>query len=308
MNHAVAQKVLTRMVRPVPQQGVEAQSVATRLRLAIGRAAAFIGLEMKPFSTAVRESKGADIARALPDACLLVTAEGADGVIGFFALDQAVVAAIRDTQLRGSITGQVNRIRDFTGADCTLVAAFLSQLRCELGELCHLLGMDGDANAVEIGLVPRTATSVALSFARHDLVLVEAAVSLGETELEGRLSFGFRKILSAQTPDEGRADGTWRTVLANNVLDADLALQVVLGRMHMPLHEVLDIALGDVIPLNGIGISGLRVETAGGDLLCHARLGQAAGLRAVRREALAPHDLQPPQIAATLTLPTEEGR
>lgn len=306
MVQAVAQNIMTRMVRSAPQQTLETPSIAAQLRVAVSRAASCIGLTIKPLSTSVREVQGAQLGQDISPEWLILPLAGAEGVTGFFALDRAVVTAIRDAQLCGSAGATLGDHRSFTAADRVLVAQFLGALRTELIEIDGAAGLSAMGSLAQIGLSPRSPGAMALAMAGGQVIIADVAVAMGDGAREGHLSFGCLQAQDTPEEENSLSREVWRDSLAHGVLDSVMPLQVVLGRLQVPLRTILDLAIGDIVPLNGVRIAGLRVEARNGELLCHARLGQAAGLRAVRLEAMSPPEIEPPQMSAALAVTSEE--
>lgn len=297
MVQAVARKILARMVRPLPPQIFETPSIASQLRLALSRAAAVVGLIVRPFSTELRVIKAGALANTLPAQWLVLPIRQSAEIVGFFALDQQVASAIRDIQMRGVVALSEPSERSFTAADCVLVLPLLEALQAELALMDPAVGVAAISDRAQIGTMPLDPNVLALALSQADVVKGDIALALGDTGREGHITFGCRQDQVRAAELDPCHTETWQSNLNENVLNAPMPLKVILGRVQMQLREVQAIGLGDVIPLTGMRISGLRVEGDGGDLVCLARLGQAAGLRAVRLEAPREHDLGPARIA-----------
>jgi flagellar motor switch protein FliM len=80
-------------------------------------------------------------------------------------------------------------------------------------------------------------------------------------------------------PTEERPPAT----VAGQVLLSQAPLTAVLYRLRLPLEEAEALQIGQVLPLAGVTVASVRVE-AGGQDLGPARLGQVAGMRAIRIE------------------------
>ena len=90
----------------------------------------------------------------------------------------------------------------------------------------------------------------------------------------------------------------WSAALTGNVLGARADVTAVLHRMRLPLRVVEGFALDQVLSLPGVSVGSVRIEAADARLIGHARLGQMAGMRAVRVGAPGRQDMDD-----TITLP-----
>ena len=75
-------------------------------------------------------------------------------------------------------------------------------------------------------------------------------------------------------------------------------LDAVLTRVALPLAQVLNFAVGDVLALPRAGIDRLSLVGLDGRSLSDGRLGQQNGMRAIRLTAQDIAARQPPQMAA----------
>jgi flagellar motor switch protein FliM len=93
--------------------------------------------------------------------------------------------------------------------------------------------------------------------------------------------------------------------VAPEALRAQALVEAILHRLSLPLSEASALEPGQLLPLPGVTVASVRLE-AGGVPLGPARLGQVAGMRAVRIETpLAPQlaDLPPLGAPAASLLP-----
>nr|WP_245218473.1 FliM/FliN family flagellar motor switch protein [Rubellimicrobium aerolatum] len=87
--------------------------------------------------------------------------------------------------------------------------------------------------------------------------------------------------------------------VAPQVLAAQVALDAVLHRLSLPLAEAEALHVGQLLPLPGVTVASVRLEGSGGVDLGSARLGQVAGMRAIRIEQ------PPPPALDQLPIPAE---
>ena len=96
---------------------------------------------------------------------------------------------------------------------------------------------------------------------------------------KGRTKARDREGDAAPHPDDRAA---WERRIEAQVMEAEVVLTAVLHRFDRSIAEVLDFAPGDLLTLPESAIGRLRLETGDGTAVSGGRLGQSAGLRAVR--------------------------
>lgn len=84
--------------------------------------------------------------------------------------------------------------------------------------------------------------------------------------------------------DDTETGGDWATMMQDAVSLAPATLDGVLHKSALPLGVVNGLALGSVIPIDGATVGSVRLFALGGHLVATTRLGQSAGMRAVRLE------------------------
>ncbi|EYD71389.1 FliM/FliN family flagellar motor switch protein [Limimaricola hongkongensis] len=219
---------------------------------------------------------------------MLLIGLGADGAItGLAAVEAQLRCAVVEVQTLGVPRAQPVPAGPVTGTEAAMMAPLLS------GLLDRLASVDDPDLQSVAGLRP----GVRLEDARAaGLILPEARYELLRFEVEIGPGSGRGGVLVLALP--GRADAScktppaaaWETALRDSVLQAPAELEAVLHRMRLPARDIEALASGDLLMLPGVDLTAIRLEDGRGRQVATVRLGQRAGLRAVR---LAPPEAPP---------------
>lgn len=300
-------KVMRRMARPAAPP--PSLTPARAFRLAVTRAAErSIGLPLAVLGVAEEEGLLDDLLSRLEEGLLLLSLSEGDAVVGFVALDAEARAAAVEIQTLGRVSSTSPDDRAITAADIALARPLLSAVVMEVGVAL--------AGTVLSDWVRAPAPAGRLSGAREAAVLlpdgryrvVRLTLDLGAGGRQGLLLLQIR--LPSPEP-EADAPKTPEATVATQVMAAHAPIEAVLHRLRISLAEAESLELGQVIALPGVTVASVRIEASGRDL-GPARLGQVAGMRAIRFEApLAPRldDIPMPRDSSRdLRLLTETGQ
>ncbi|MFN6979613.1 MAG: FliM/FliN family flagellar motor switch protein, partial [Gemmobacter sp.] len=100
---------------------------------------------------------------------------------------------------------------------------------------------------------------------------------------------------SAPPQDAAAAARAWSQAMAQAVNGAEVQLDAVMGRIRVPLEQVMGLEPGALIPIGAASLDSVALEAAGGRRVADARLGQNRGMRALRLTRL--EELGPPRPA-----------
>ena len=284
MADGMAGSVLRRLAQAARPVAVSAPVTPSRaLRMALTRAAQDqIGLAITVLGITEEVVTLDDLLRLIDPDMLLIALEEGEGLCGVAGIDLQTRAAVIEMQTMGQLRGLPADPRPVTSTDAAmtapLIAGFLDEL--SLGtQGTPLHGwVDGYAVGGRVGGV--RAAGLALREAAYRLVRL--TIDLGVAERQGAIMLTLpvtRDAAPVVVADPGHA---WADLLGANVAQAPANLHAVLHRMRLPLHAVEGFRVGQVLSLPGIGVGSVRLEGPDGRLVAQARLGQSAGLRAVR--------------------------
>lgn len=298
--------VLAQMTaRPAPAAAVLSPTRA--LRIALTRAAeSAAGLGITALGAADEETGLADLLARVGDDWLLLRVDGATGP-GIAALDPPLLLAVVEARTRGTLAAQEPESRTPTAADAALAAPLVAAFLRELPALAAGTALDGWPGDCAPGARLADRRALGLVLPETGFRVVSLSCWLGAGERQGAFLLALPAL---PPPDPGAARlqraAEWGQALAQSVLGAGVALDTVLHRLHMSLAAVTELEAGRVLALPGVRITGVRLETADGLCIGTGRLGQSAGMRALRIEPAAAPELAPePDPPPALDAPWE---
>ncbi len=293
--------------RPPPPSAL---TPARALRLAMTRAAEeSVGLHVAVLGVSVDEGPLDDLLSRLEDGLMLVALYEGDDPVGLVALDAEARSAVIEVQTLGRVPPVPPEPREVTAADVALARPLLTAFLREVE--------DATAGTVLAGWVRGPRATARIPGPREAMMIladtayrvVRLTLDLGAGERQGLILL----LIRQEAPKPAAADP--RTAdpptVAPQVLGAQATLVAVLHRLQLSLADAEGLQVGQIVPLPGVTVASVRVEGGGIDL-GPARLGQVAGMRAIRiEEPLTPclQDIpvaQEPSVEPPLLGPEED--
>ena len=281
--------LLRRIARPpVPPPSL---TPARALRLATTRAAErSIGLALGVLGVAEEEGLLDDLLSRLEEGLLVIAlAEGAEPV-GLAALDLEARAAIIEMQTLGRVASASPESRGVTAADVALAHPFLSSVLREIGEALVDTRLAGWLRGPRLANRLPSAREAMMYLPDGPYRIVRLTLDLGAGVRQGQFILMVRLPPAKADPEDVSARPT---TVGPQAMGAPTSLRAVLHRLSLPLDAAEALEVGQVLALPGVTVASVRIEGGGQDL-GPARLGQVAGIRAIRLEApLSPelHDI-----------------
>ncbi len=221
---------------------------------------------------------------------LIAVLQGPAEGTGLMLLTPEVVAALIEMQTLGKVGTQPLELRKPTRTDAAMVApmldAALIALEKDLAQEADLVWAGGFRYASFLD-DPRP-----LNLLMEDIGyrMLTAELSLGLGARKGRLYLALPAKGRGPMPtftakpavDETAAALGFAQALAEQVQAAGCVLDAVLGRVALPLHQVMSLEVGALVPLGRATLDQLRLSTVSGAPLAQGKLGQHRGMRAIR--------------------------
>lgn len=280
--------ILARMTARPVAGAVDVPLTSTRaLRLAMTRAAdrslgmtltvAKVTEDLKPLDTMMA---------TLPDEMSFVRLERGGVLVGLIALDVQLRAAANEVQTMGKVSTKNAPDRAHTGTDMMLAAPLCEGVLSLLPQTTQGSDLDGWVDDVTLGDPFESLRAASLAMADADYRIMRVTVDLVPDARQGEMiiSLPNHQSVTVSTP-EIMIDGTWGRRMHAAVSQAPAALQAVLHKMHLTLGYVDGLQVGDVLPLSGATVGSVRLFAPDDVMVGKARLGQSAGMRAVRIQA-----------------------
>ncbi|NBD29403.1 MAG: flagellar motor switch protein FliM [Alphaproteobacteria bacterium] len=217
-------------------------------------------------------------------------APGETGLAGLVMLDPSLRAAMIEVQTMGVLLDAAEADRPVTATDAALSRPVVAELLHELAGMGRAEFSAGMGDWTLRPLPDLRAAELMLRDVAHRHW--QASVQIGGTDRQGALHLALAQGPPADADGARDADSAdWSRSLQASLELAPAELEAVLGRLTLPLSKVNGFEVGQVLSLGPMSLGAVRLESAGTPLAGHVRLGQMAGLRAVRLER-PPQDMQ----------------
>ncbi|MFN6924055.1 MAG: FliM/FliN family flagellar motor C-terminal domain-containing protein [Tabrizicola sp.] len=287
-------------------------------RLALARAARdAMGLDLEFRRLTVSRASLAEILEIAPERALIALLDGPRGGLGVLMLDPAVTAAFIEMQTLGRLQVQPTPPRKPTRVDAAMVAGVIDRALLGLDET---LAEEADriwAGGFRYASHLEDVRPLGLLLEEEAYRVLKAEVALGPAARPGEvilvlpaLGRGERPAHVAEVDDTSAPQFT--ATLAAQVLQAGSCLDAVIGRLTLPIRQILDLKAGDVLAMPLSTLDGVALETLDGQSIARARLGQNRGMRAVKllsaEPSATPHLPAAKTVAQAGPGPAEEWR
>lgn len=233
-----------------------------------------------------RRSRTVSLAELLdsldPDAFVALLTPGPVGC-GLVVVDQSGFTALVEAMTVGRLAARTPPPRRATATDAALMGEVLDAM---------LEGLRGDAAvaAMRVGRpVPdHRLLPVLLDDGAFTLVTVEAEMVAGGVRRAVQVALALpqpapvRAADGVPETDRDPAPGRWSAALETAVMGVPAVLAAELGRVTLPLREVLALTVGSALTLPMSALEEVRLVALDGTVQAVGRLGQTRGMRAVR--------------------------
>lgn len=272
--------------RPARAEGAPGADRGWRLALARATRDA-MGLDLDIRALTVSRFSLAEILETVPERALLALLDGPQGGLGVIMLSPMVTASLIEMQTLGRLSPQPPAPRRPSRIDAAMVAGVIDRALAGLEET---LAEEADlswAGGFRYASWLEDARPLALMLEEDAYRVLTAEVAMGTAGRQGQVILvlpdegrGHRPILATDDPESAAPQFTHD--LAAQVLQADCRLDAVLGRLRLPLHRVMALAVGETLVLPSAALDAVALETLEGRRIAGARLGQHRGMRALK--------------------------
>ena len=260
-------------------------------RLAFARAARdTAGLMVEVARMTLHRCSLAELLELPPERGLLALLDGPQGGLGLLVLSPEVMAALIEMQTTGRVAAAPPLHRRPTRTDAAMVAATIDRAMTELE---HLLAEEADlvwAGGFRYASFLEDPRPLGLLLEEQSYRVLSADLSMADgmrkgglilalpAEGRGRLPVG----QPAPAGTETAAPPGFSAALGEAVLATDCVMEAVIGRLVLPLRQVMDLQADQLLVLPKAGLDRISLESIDGRRLGRARLGQNKGMRALR--------------------------
>ena len=288
MTSAMTDVIRRKIDRARPAQADGAPGADRGWRLALARAARdAMGLDLEFRSLTVARRSLAEILEIVPDRALLALLGGPQGGLGVIMLGAAVTATFIEKQTLGRLVTQPPVPRKASRIDAMMVAGVIDRA---LGGLDEALAEEADlvwAGGFRYASYLEDARRLGLMLEDEAYRVLSAEVGLGDAGRGGRvilvLPAAGRGASQASAPDLPESEVPQFTeALSTQVMQADCRLDAVIGRLVLPLRQIMALQVGETLHLPMAALDSVSLETVEGRHVAPARLGQHRGMRALK--------------------------
>lgn len=274
--------------RARPTQAEGAPGADRGWRLALARAARdAMGLDLEFRSLTIARRSLSEILEIVPDRALLALLDGPHGGLGVIMLAPMVTATFIEKQTLGRLNAQPPAARKASRIDAAMVAGVVDRALAGLDEVlveeADLTWAGGFRYASHL----EDARPLALMLEEAEYRVLSAEVALGGDGRQGAVILVLPAIGRGESPapplDEATVDAPQFTAaLSAQVMQADCRLDAVIGRLVLPLRQIMALAVGETLLLPSAALDAVSLETPDGRHVAPARLGQHRGMRALK--------------------------
>lgn len=318
MTAAKTDVIRRKIDRARPTQAEGAPGADRGWRLALARAARdAMGLDLEFRSLTIARRSLSEILEIVPDRALLALLDGPQGGLGVLMLGATVTATFIEKQTLGRLGTRTPAPRKASRIDAAMVAGVIDRALAGLDEA---LVEESDlvwAGGFRYASYLEDARPLGLMLEDEAYRVLSAEVALGNDGREGRvilvLPAAGRGASPVSTSGLTEVDiPQFTEALSAQVMQADCRLDAVVGRLVLPLRQIMALRVGETLLLPMAALDSVSLETVEGRHVAPARLGQHRGMRALKlSEAVAARtpvplrplaqplaEVQPPELRA----------
>jgi len=299
-DHSLLARMASRHVAPVADVPLTSSRA---FRVAMTRAAdKALGLSLTVSSVGEEMTPHDGLLEGVPPDYLYAALVRTGEFVGLLGIDTQMRAAAIEMQTMGKLANIAAQDRPPTGTDMMLVRPLCEMLLAQLEETTLGSELAGWSDGVKLGPAFDSLRAAGLALEEADFRLIRLSLDLGVAERLGEIVMALPNHQApSEVVDEKPLDQSWDKKMHFSVSAAPATLSAILHKMTLPLRQVDNLKVGDVLPLYGAGVGSVRLYAPEGVMVSEARLGQSGGKRAVRIETpaeMAMRDLPAPQARA----------
>lgn len=258
------------------------RSILRALRLGLARAAGEgIGLTLSVIGAKQARRPQPELADRVQDGWLLLLFTSEHAGAAAVCLAPGCVSAIVQQQTVGMVSAEPPSGRAFTGTDAAMAAPLLEDM---LGRARGLVEGPADVASLsgyEYASRADDVRTLMLAMAEDSYRVIDLTVELAGGARQAEMCILLPDPPLTEPDQAGPETGSGRNLdQASGVMRAELT--AVLGRMSLPLTNLSDLTVGDVLPLSGSKLDKVEVVSIDRARMAIGRLGQCGGMRAVR--------------------------
>jgi flagellar motor switch protein FliM len=283
--------------RPAQAEGAPGADRGWRLALARAmRDAMTLDLDFRRLT--ITRASLAEILETVPDRALLALLDGPAGGLGVIMLSPSVTSAMIEMQTLGRLAAQAPAPRKPSRIDAAMVAGVIDRALAGLDETLIEEADLSWAGGFRYASYLEDARPLGLMLEDEAYRVLSAEVALGGGARDGQVLLVLPADGRGERPapllEEGEgAAPHFSVALQAQVLQADCRLDAVVGRLTLPLRQIMTLTVGETLHLPMAALDAISLETLEGRRVAGARLGQHRGMRALKLTEAVSADVGP---------------
>lgn len=220
----------------------------------------------------------------IPEDCLLTILQARDGAQGLAGFDPQLLAALIEVQTTGQVSSAPAVVRAWTITDGQMCEPFIDRVFDVLELLLDADGRGPWFYGYRFARKVNDRRKLAMTLEETRYLFYACKVELGDGAKTGMMWLALPdSVRHATTGGQvGPENEDWQSGLRSAVLGSTVQLNAVLHRERVPLSWLMSLQEGQVMNIPGRQLEELVIEDSGARIVGTARLGQAAGQRAIR--------------------------
>lgn len=274
--------------RARPAQAEGAPGADRGWRLALARAARDVmGLDLDFTRLSIGRYSLAELPELAPERALIALLDGPRGALGVLMLAPEVTGTLIEMQTLGRLTTTPPAPRKPTRIDAAMVAGVIDRALAGLDEALAEEADRAWAGGFRYASFLEEVRPLGLMLEDEAYRVLSADVALGGGRRAGQVLLILPAVGRGERPAtlgpgvEGEAP-LFTAALSAQVMEADCRLDAVIGRITLPLRQIMGLLPGDVLPVLRASLDAVALETMEGRKIALGRLGQHRGMRALK--------------------------
>jgi len=265
---------------PAPAEGQGAIGPAQGLARSFARAiSALVPLVAEQGASARQSVTLSELLDTIDTDAFVGLLAGAEGGPGLVVLDQSAFSAIIEAMTIGRLGPRAPVPRRPTPTDSSLLADLVNHTLRDL--------QDPVAAAMRFHrpVADHRLLAVMLDDVVFDTISLSVELASGDVRRPGQVMLGLPRAAADPAAPDLVAPGdtkSWGEKLETSVMRSPASLLAELGRITLPLSEVLDLGVGSALTLPLSNLEEVQIVALDGSVQALGRLGQSRGNRAVR--------------------------
>lgn len=242
---------------------------------------ASVGMNVQVAEAKARPVPADELADLLLPGEMSALMENEAGDIGLVLVSPGIIAALVEMQTIGRVSDRQVETRDPTPVDGALVGPSIDRILASAGAALAENGLRDPVTDFRFAMLTEADTPPTLAMAD----LLHSCMTL-DVQIEGGRKQGMLRFV---IPDTGASEdhkaasrADWQDKISSAVLASDVTVEARLGRLRMPIQDVMRLQPGDRLALAADDLRRVRLVVGRGDLASRAKLGQSNGFRAVK--------------------------